>query len=313
MSKLAVIITCHNDFDELRHTVASIRDTAGDEPEIIVIDDGSNRPVEQFSQSIRIIRNDRRIGVGPSRHIGVMATRRDYVLLVDSHMRFQPGWYSALQSRCGQHSKSIICCVCLGLNNKRMDINNPDGIYHGATINVYGADQHARNRNGRPQVFEAIWNRNGHYDDDSEILACMGASYAFNRSWFGYIDPLRFLRGWGEDEIMLSVKSWLCGGDVRLHTGVRIGHKFRLQNDRVPFRVGFDERGHNKLFAILTLLPPDLQSKLMLAFNRLPNSRYGWNVIKANWHTVLGERARNQAMFERDFHWLAQKFGLKLP
>lgn len=310
--EITVVITVHHDQAELSETIASIRATAGMVPPIVVVDDGSPKPMAVNGENIRLIRNGQRVGVGPSRHIGVMAAETENILVIDSHMRFQPGWYEQLRPRVVQHPRSIICCVCLGLDEKHMDPNNPCGVYHGATINVLGHDPNLRNRNGRPQVLEAIWQKTW-TEDNAEIPACMGASYAFHRDWFGYIDPLRFLRGWGEDEIMLSLKSWLCGGDVRLHTGVRIGHKFRSDRARIPYRIGFDERGHNKLFAILTLMPEPLRAKLLPAFTRQPNSRPAWDVIKKNMGGVLAEEARNRAMFKRDFYFLAQKFGLQLP
>src|SRR5438128_3220069 len=92
---LSILITNLNDSVQLKETISSIRLTAP-EAEIVVVDDASTEP---FSFSPEgggpdlFIRNEARCGVGPSRHIGALHAAGDWLLIVDSHMRFVPGWY----------------------------------------------------------------------------------------------------------------------------------------------------------------------------------------------------------------------------
>ena len=308
---LSVVIASHSDPD-LPNTLASIRATAGDSPEIVVVDDCGHQPVVA-SHGARVIRNAHRCGVGPSRTIGVLAATGEMVLICDAHMRFIPGWYDALIDRLAPHPDWLICGVCLGLDAQHMDVNNPVGPYHGATINVLGPD--ANPKPGYPaktQVFEAVWNKTPP-EDNAEICCVMGASYAMYRSWFLKIDALSHLRSWGEDEIMLSVKTWLAGGSVRLHHGVWVGHRFRMKRERVPFNVPREDLLNNKLFAINTLLPPDLAKRLIGALRVNPG--YGGYRAGADtrWAEVACEQAFNRSIFTRDFLWLANKFNLHLP
>ena len=305
---LSVVIASHSDRD-LPNTLASIRATAGDAPEVIVVDDAGGNPVTP-SHGATVIRNTYRCGVGPSRHIGVLAARGEVVLIVDAHMRFLPGWYDALLNRIALHPDWLICGVCLGLDAQHLDPNRPVGLYHGGTINVMGPD--ANSKFAKTQVFEATWNKTAP-EDNAEICAVMGASYAMHRSWFLKIDALRHLRSWGEDELMLSVKTWLAGGSVRLHHGLRVGHRFRMERERVPFPIPREDTIHNKLFAIQTLLPAPLAKRLTSALR--VNPRYGSYRAGADagWAEVACEQALNRSLFTRDFYWLAGKFGLHLP
>ena len=308
---LSIIIAAFNDNIELKATVESIRATAGVAPEIVVVDDASMLPVN-FIPNINVIRNHRRCGVGPSRHIGVLAATGKFILITDAHMRFTPGWYEALLPRLEGRANVVVCGTCLGLDSRNMNVAAPNAVYYGATINVLGPDRHGISH--RPQIFEAVWNRHPDPEDDAEIAAVMGASYAMHRDWFLKIAPLHHLRSWGEDEIMISVKTWLAGGCVRIHKGVRIGHKFRIERERVPFLIPREDLQRNKVFAIRTLLPEALAEHLITALRR--GSGFGLNYqkfVRNEWPEVEVEKAYNRTIFTRDFNWMAERFKLALP
>lgn len=306
--KLSIVITNLNDHSECEKTIASVV-AHSRESEIIVVDDASTQQFTTEFYGVKIIRNKHRCGVGPSRHIGVLAAQNDIVLLLDSHMRIACDLSVALE-RLKDMRHTVMCGVCLGLDQTNMDITRPNGVYHGATINVIGNDPNSKIK--RVQVFEANWNRS-ELEDNTPLACVMGACYAFNRDWFLWIDPLRNLRHWGEDEIMMSVKSWLAGGDVRLNTQLRVGHKFRLPTMRVPYPVGNTDKILNKLFAIHTLLKPELVMRLTQQLRR--NNDYGraMKILEQNWQQVAIEKERNRFIFTRDFDSLAEQFRLHIP
>lgn len=311
--KLSIIITTLNDSDECRLTIESAL-AHSDAPEIIVVDDASTQPFQfntsQFNNPlVRIIRNKHRCGVGPSRHIGVLAAMNEIILILDSHMRMACNLNTALE-RLEYMPKTVMCGVCLGLDQTNMDVRKPNGEYHGATLNILGRDTNTKLK--RMQVFEAVWNRSPLLDN-FDLPCVMGAAYAMHRDWFLHIDPLRNLRSWGEDEVMLSVKSWLAGGDVKLNTQLRVGHKFRLPTMRVPFSIPAEDKMFNKLFAIHTLLKPDLIAKLTQHLRKSGDYQRGMRLLEANWNVVAIERERNQDIFTRDFDWLVEQFRLSIP
>ena len=120
--KLSIIINDLNDHMECRATIQSIRTTSPAETEIIVVDDGSTEPLVLDDPSVILIRNDVRAGGGPSRHQGAEAATGDYLLLIDSHMRFAPGWYAESEKRIVGRSGTVHCASCMGLSEGNMDL-----------------------------------------------------------------------------------------------------------------------------------------------------------------------------------------------
>lgn len=314
--KLSIIITTLNEAPfELNQTIASIRETAGDKPEILVVDDQSSTPVECEDKAVRVIHNRWRCGVGPSRHIGACAATGEFILIIDSHMRFTPGWYEKAVARLEGRPTTVHCATCLGLDRDHMDIKAPTAKYHGATMNFYGPD---KNKAGAYQVFESVWLTPEPADDDL-LPSIMGACYFWPREWFLKLAPLRYIKLWGQDEPLMAIKSWLAGGDVRLMKQVEIGHVFWTAAKPVikkQFTVPPGYTNWNKLFAIHTLCPPDvaetLTSKLV---EHEPNGDMvsAIAMLRDDWRTVATEQAFNRTIFKHDIRWFASKFGLTLP
>lgn len=124
MSKLSIIIACLNDHNEIIQTVLSIqRTTHGRDLEVIVIDDCSDDPIVLPSElNVSLFRNAERLGPGASRHIGVEKATGDYILLLDSHMRFEAGWYEKAMERITLpgREKFAHCGSCVGLESADM-------------------------------------------------------------------------------------------------------------------------------------------------------------------------------------------------
>lgn len=274
---------------------------------MVVVDDCSN-PAPIFSGEFRLIRNQHRIGCGPSRYVGACAARGEWLLFIDSHCRFTPGWYEAWQKAWQgdvqgdvQSDKTLYCGSCF-------DFENPNAKpYFAATWNLYGPDRNKANRH--PQVFECVW-ATQQAGDVYEVSACMGACYFMSRDWFLKLQPLRHLKNWQGDEQELSLKAWLSGGRVIFLKNVRIGHKFKtgklskiLPSD--PIR--------NKLFIMHTCLPPHLALRLQKKMHRGGDLMTALRRLHDDWHIVEAERAYNATIFTREFEWYLQRFGLSFP
>lgn len=312
--KLNVIITTFNDSVELYSTLRSLAACTPPDAdfEVIVVDDGSTPPVHigMLGGNPRFVlhRNDRRIGVGPSRHVGALKASGEFLLLTDSHMRFTPGWYEAAMSRIVNRPTTIHCGCCLGLSAENMNVAAPDGYYWGATWNLFGPDYH----NPRAkQIFEPVW-ATEKPGDDYELSGAMGAIYFISRAWFLKLDPLRFLRSWGGDEASMSLTCWLAGGDIRMLKAVKIGHKFRNQK-RAPFRLRTEEIIANKLFTIFTCLPNDVIERMLLKFQRGGHFKHAMKMLFDDWHLVEAQRAYNQTIFTRTFPDFCNHFGFAMP
>lgn len=305
---LSIVIPSHNDTGELVKTIESASPLPPD-VEIVVVDDGT--PIKVPDIGVKVIRVPRRIGVGPARTLGAIQAKGTFLLFLDSHCRFTPGWFEEAQAKLGVRSEDTLYCgCCLGLNEHNMDVTKPNARYFGATFNFYGPDPQMKRLT---QIMEANWLRT-EQADDSEIPCVMGACYFIKRSYFLSLMPLRFLRSWGSDEFAMSLKVWLSGGSVKLMKNVRIGHKFRTR--KAPFPVLTWQSLYNKLFIAHTCLPADCAKIIQNKFIKSAELTFALRQIQSDWHLVEYEKARNAVFFkdsEMDFPSLLAKFGLSFP
>lgn len=326
--KLSIIIAALDDHDELAQTLASIRHMEGfsrSDVEIIVVDDGSKAPFAAskagaWSSSLadKVIRNQRRIGVGSARHVGAEASTGDMLFFCDSHCRFDPPWLV----RASRHLKSpntLFCGQCVPLEGEQLMLDRP---YYGATWNMCGADRNVKSvptqkqmmfpRRSRAslQIFEVVWAPPKH-EEVYEISGVMGACYFIPREFYFHIRPLQFLRSWGADEQALSLKTWLSGGDIKLLRNVFVGHRFRQKGTR---SIELSDPLYNKLFLLHTCLSPEECQRFCNKLNKAdPLYRVALKRLQADWHLVETERAHNQRIFTRTFTQFCEHFGFQMP
>lgn len=304
---LSVLITAHNEPPgEVNATIRSIRETAGD-VEIVLVDDGTPMPIDVQDKAVKLIRTENRCGVGPARHLAALHATGDWILITDAHVRFEKGWADAALKRMGGRDSTLFCATCVGLEPGMMDMANAKYSYtSGASINFYGPD---RNVPGLTQVLESVWNpeRTG---DDFPIASIMGASYFMSREWFMHIGGLRMLRGWGCDESLLAIKTWLAGGDCRAMKTVRIGHQFRQASS---YRTEVWQVAWNKMAIAYTCLPMDKAHHLCSLFDGGSELLQAKQKIIEDSGLIAVERAYLHGIFVRSFEWYCQFFGLTFP
>jgi glycosyltransferase involved in cell wall biosynthesis len=296
---LSVIIPVLNDNDELNLTIKSIRETSPPNVEIIVIDDASDSPVKIYDDTVKVIRLEKRIGVGGTRHLGASSAKSDYLLFVDSHMRFDEKWYNnALRRLISKPSNIVWCAVCLGLDKENMDIKSPKGFYHGAKLCLWDETEN--------QTFEGKW-MDELDGDEYEISCLMGACYFFHKSWFFHIKGTESLKMWGSDEPLLSIKTWLSGGSIRLMKDVRIGHKFRLQSS---YSTNFSYILYNKLRSMKMLFSDELYNVLQSKIELDGNKQAALQMLELDKNEIELEKEYYKTIFVKDENWLCEKFNL---
>ncbi len=93
--KISVIIPVHNRYEQLERAVSSVLHQTYRPHEIIVVDDGSDPPVEpclsrEVSQKIKLIRLNENKGVSFSRNVGIDSASGDWIALLDSDDHWTP-------------------------------------------------------------------------------------------------------------------------------------------------------------------------------------------------------------------------------
>lgn len=299
---LSIIIPVLNDNAELNLTIESIRDTSPPDVEIIVIDDKSDEPVKINDESVKLIRLEKRLGVGGTRHLGALSAGSNYLLFIDSHMRFDSAWYNNIMERLISNPQNIVWCgTCLGLDEKNMDINNPRGAYHGARLSLYEEKE--------KQVFEGKWipEKEG---DEYEISCLMGACYFFHKSWFFHIKGTESLKMWGSDEPLLSAKTLLAGGSIRLVKDVRIGHKFRQS---ASYTTDNSYLIYNKLRSMYMLFPDELYLKLRDKIPDDANKKQALRMLENDREIIDDEKKYYRSIFIIDIYEACKNYNIVLP
>ena len=299
---LSIVIPTLNDAEETNKTIESIYQTSPYDVDVIVIDDGSEVLFAPKDSRVRVFRFDERKGAGQSRHFGAQQATSKYLLFIDSHMRFVDGWLDNALAKMKDTPTTLWCGACLGLDESHMDVHNPVGVYTGADLVLYAE------KNGT--IFDGVWKAEVKDKDDYEISCVMGACYFMHRDWYFYIKGLEQTMMWGSEEPILSLKTWLAGGEVRLMKSVRIGHKFR---NVASYTTNVSHIHYNKLAYMYMILPTDLYEKLKTKFNQDGNLQVALSLVEENKARLDLEKEYYKTIFQHDIYWLCEKFKIDIP
>ena len=233
MKDFTVIITGLNEGKEVRSTIESIRSTTND-VNIMFVDDGSDDGYDYSGTckefSCKYIRNESRMGVSESRNLGVSKCDTEYFVIIDAHMRFfDKDWDLMVLDTLKKYPKSIVCSKTAIMRLK------DDGTIEGEdgskkVANAYGAHLD-KGRAGFE--FSTVWSYKyiGERDTNTVMVPCvLGAFYATNKSWWNHIGGINGLIKWGSDEAIMSLKTWLAGGECLCFKDFYVGHLYRPVN-----------------------------------------------------------------------------------
>lgn len=252
-SKLTVIIPFQNEGIEVEKTVTSVRATAKD-VKIMLIDDNSNdgynykKVAEIFGCDY--YRNDTNLGVAGSRNFGVFHCTTPYFVLLDAHMRFYEfNWDERLVSLLDENPNRLITSNTVYFGKDEYGIySNEDGHIGRKRFGTYASFVN---------MTEDGWEYTAKWTDklldqnpDAEVVPCscvLGAVYASSIGWWFKIGGLTGLIKYGLDEPLMSIKTWLAGGEVLLIKNWGVGHLYRERGNYVVTTTQVD---HNQLYLI---------------------------------------------------------------
>lgn len=300
MKKLSVIITVLNDEEEANATIRSIRETAEDKPEIVVVDDASEKPLQLEDKDVIFVRNDVRSGVGDARHQAIQLATTDNILITDAHMRFDKGWYEASVEAVESSTNTLWSGTCLGLGEGFMDLSKHRGEYNGATLCLYNKT--------RREILEGKWISDRPGTDNYELACIMGALYLMPKAFYFKIRGLEGLKGWGSDEPFLSLKTWLAGGEVRILKKLRAGHKFR---NVAPYATWTPHFSYNKLMILYTVLGQDIFNKLSDKFPVNNDVAVSKSLIDHEKKQFDSIKKYYAGIFTRSPEWYLEKFQIE--
>jgi glycosyltransferase involved in cell wall biosynthesis len=313
MKKITLIIAALNEGKEVLNTLKSIFATADEELfDVILFDDGSDKWVDIPKKYYKtFIQHDQRKGIQYCRDLGVSMSETPYVCLLNAHMRFTPGWldkaitYLDANPKCLLGPTSVVIyskdelkenekllktlkgedlerCqkVWDEFNEKIKDIGDPEEIdekkerKYGATIILWA--------NKEKYLLGPRWITEPQPGNLYEVPEALGAAYFTSKKWYNYIGGLDALSdhgmgSYGNDEELLSLKTWAFGGRVLLMKDVEVGNLYHPLFKRYPDNV--EDFVWNKMFILFTLLPWNEAYGWMLKLDQTEWAKYS-GVIK---------------------------------
>ncbi|KAM8788527.1 polypeptide N-acetylgalactosaminyltransferase 5 isoform 2-T2 [Rhynchonycteris naso] len=152
------------------------------------------------------------------------STKGDVLTFLDSHVECNIGWLEPLLERVYLSRKKVACPVIEVINDKDMSYMTVDNFQRG----IFVWPMNFGWRTIPPDVVA----KNGIKETD--IIRCpvmAGGLFSIEKKYFfelGTYDP--GLDVWGGENMELSFKVWMCGGEIEIVPCSRVGHIFRNDN-----------------------------------------------------------------------------------
>ncbi|XP_036935548.1 polypeptide N-acetylgalactosaminyltransferase 11 [Acanthopagrus latus] len=247
----SVVICFFNEaFSALLRTVHSVLDRT---PayllhEIILVDDHSeleelkedlDRYVRvELQGKVRLVRNERREGLIRGRMIGASHATGEVLVFLDSHCEVNQAWLQPLLAPIQRDRHTVVCPV--------IDIISADTLSYSPSPIVRGGFNWGLHFKWDPVPPSEL---NGPEGPTGPIRSptMAGGLFAMNRKYFNELG--KYDAGmdiWGGENLEISFRIWMCGGQLLIIPCSRVGHIFRK---RRPYGSpgGQDTMAHNSL------------------------------------------------------------------
>lgn len=200
--------------------------------EIILVDDCSTRDYlkEQLDKymaqipKVKIVRLKERQGLIRARMAGAAVAKGEVLTFLDSHVECNVGWLEPLLERVYMDRRKVPCPVIEVISDKDMSYvlvdNFQRGIFRWPLVFGWSPVPEADIKKNNLTIADPI---------RCPVMA--GGLFSIDKSYFyelGAYDP--GLDVWGGENMEISFKVWMCGGEIEIIPCSRVGHIFRGQN-----------------------------------------------------------------------------------
>nr|CDS29350.1 Ricin B lectin [Hymenolepis microstoma] len=232
----SIILCFHNEaWSVLLRSVHSILDRSKTElvKEIILVDDASTmdhlkRPLEvymNFLQKVKIIRAEERQGLIRARMLGAKAATGKVLVFLDSHIECTTGWLEPLLDRIAENNTNVVVPVIDVISSDTLQYNHAPS----RSVQVGGFDWSLIFRWHPIPPRDAV--RPGAPNSPVRTPTMAGGLFAISTEFFerlGWYDP--GYEVWGAENLELSFKTWMCGGQLETIPCSHVGHIFRSRS-----------------------------------------------------------------------------------
>uniref|UniRef100_UPI0037E94F10 polypeptide N-acetylgalactosaminyltransferase 11 n=1 Tax=Semicossyphus pulcher TaxID=241346 RepID=UPI0037E94F10 len=216
--------------------------------EIILVDDHSEleelkddleRYVqEELHNKVKLVRNQRREGLIRGRMIGASHATGEVLVFLDSHCEVNQVWLQPLLAPIQKNGHTVVCPV--------IDIISADTLSYSPSPIVRGGFNWGLHFKWDPVPPSQL---NGPEGATGPIRSptMAGGLFAMNRKYFNELGQYDAgMDIWGGENLEISFRIWMCGGQLIIVPCSRVGHIFRK---RRPYGSpgGQDTMAHNSL------------------------------------------------------------------
>uniref|UniRef100_H3D7P5 Polypeptide N-acetylgalactosaminyltransferase n=1 Tax=Tetraodon nigroviridis TaxID=99883 RepID=H3D7P5_TETNG len=216
--------------------------------EIILVDDYSELEelkgdLDRYVQAelrgkVRVLRNQKREGLIRGRMIGAAQASGEVLVFLDSHCEVNQMWLQPLLAPIRQDRRTVVCPV--------IDIISADTLSYSPSPIVRGGFNWGLHFKWDPVPPAELKSPQGPVGPiRSPTMA--GGLFAINRKYFNEIGQYDAgMDIWGGENLEISFRIWMCGGQLFIIPCSRVGHIFRK---RRPYGSpgGQDTMAHNSL------------------------------------------------------------------
>ncbi|XP_060683879.1 polypeptide N-acetylgalactosaminyltransferase 5 [Hemiscyllium ocellatum] len=200
--------------------------------EIILVDDFSTKEylkenldkyMSQFPK-VRVIHLHERHGLIRARLVGAAVATGNVLTFLDSHVECNIGWLEPLLERV-YLKRTKVACPAIEI------INNEDMSYVGVSGFLRGVFTWPMNFEWKAIPDEVIKKYNLKEMDPIRCPIMAGGLFSIDKKYFYELGTYDAgLEVWGGENMELSFKVWMCGGEIEIIPCSRVGHIFRDGN-----------------------------------------------------------------------------------
>lgn len=247
---MTAIITFRNEYDEIEKTVAAIRATTTNMPIILVNDASDNDYDYKFVADkyyCKYLHNEVPSGVAGARVDAVKMVETDYFIILDGHMRmYEQDWdlrAIEIMKQYGDNNAYFGRTVVISRDSANFSKNETAE----TVSNTFGACLAGEQYTLVPKWVTSASTVN--FDNENEnvipVPILFGADYMMSVKFWNKINGLNGLLSWGQDETLLSLKTWLAGSKVYLIKDMLFGHVYRKKR---PYNAVAIEMNSNYIY-----------------------------------------------------------------
>ncbi|PAV76824.1 hypothetical protein WR25_25941 [Diploscapter pachys] len=245
--------------------------------EILLIDDSSEWPDATLAANdykekdpmwgiVKLIRTTKNEGLIRAKVFGAKQARGDTLLFLDSHCEVNEHWLEPLLERIQEDNHRVVCPIIDIIDSETMRyVESPvckGGFNWGLT-------------------FKWDYPHRSYFENKQNFIKPMksatmaGGLFAIDKDYFfelGTYDEGMDI--WGAENVEISFRIWMCGGELEILPCSRVGHIFRKKR---PYGLEGDSMGKNSIRAARVwmdeYLPKFFEARPHLA--SWPEARYG--------------------------------------